>query len=451
MAKIDRIVNVQIALNTTATNQKSFSDLLILGAHNAGVNRVEVVTDPNQLADLGIGTNTAVYRAVSDVFKQIPTLKQVFVGRMANGATVINVDTASQTDYSVTISYRNNDGEVVKETATYTGKSRDTAAQIATGLVTAITSQTAPVTAKAAEGKITVTNNNSSDLVGVTTHGNLSVEEPTSTESPTDALTAIAAENNDWYGLVTTLTNEAKLLEVSEYAEANEKLHGITSDQAGIIDSGSTTDLATKLKEKQYFRTHVWYHGKPDESLAAAITTKAFTYQPGSETWANKRLQGISYDQLREGQFLAAKAKNANTFEPFRGNGVTQSGKVAAGEWIDVIRFRDWLVEEIRVNVFSAMINADGKIPYTDGGIGIIVAAMRQALDLGVIRGGIAPEELDEDGNKIPSYIIDYPRAANISANRKASRILEDLKFTARLAGAIHVVEIKGAVTYAFN
>ena len=40
------------------------------------------------------------------------------------------------------------------------------------------------------------------------------------------------------------------------------------------------------------------------------------------------------------------------------------------------------------------------------------------------------------------------PLAANISANTKAQRLLEDVKFTARLAGAIHVVEIAGSFTY---
>ena len=110
---------------------------------------------------------------------------------------------------------------------------------------------------------------------------------------------------------------------------------------------------------------------------------------------------------------------------------------------------RDWLAEQIKVNVVSAMINADGKVPYTDAGIRIIVAAMRQALDLGVARGGIAPEEVDPDDDRvIPSYTISVPASANIAFNDKANRVLNDVKFTARLAGAIHVVNINGSLTY---
>ena len=126
---------------------------------------------------------------------------------------------------------------------------------------------------------------------------------------------------------------------------------------------------------------------------------------------------------------------------------ITQNGKVAAGEWIDVIRFRDWLQEEMTVNIFNALVNSD-KIPYTDTGIAIIENQMRAALRLGQTRGGIAPTEYDEDGNENLGFTIEVPLASSISANTKASRILEDVKFTARLAGAIHAVDIKGSLTY---
>jgi hypothetical protein len=60
----------------------------------------------------------------------------------------------------------------------------------------------------------------------------------------------------------------------------------------------------------------------------------------------------------------------------------------------------------------------------------------------------ISENEYDEDGNTNYGYTIEVPLAASISANQKASRILNDVKFTARLAGAIHVVNIVGSLTY---
>ena len=93
------------------------------------------------------------------------------------------------------------------------------------------------------------------------------------------------------------------------------------------------------------------------------------------------------------------------------------------------------------------LINND-KVPYTDGGIALIESQVRAALLKGQRRGGIAPTEFDEDGNKNLGYSISVPKASGISANVKAQRVLRDVKFTARLAGAIHAVEIKGSLTY---
>ena len=60
----------------------------------------------------------------------------------------------------------------------------------------------------------------------------------------------------------------------------------------------------------------------------------------------------------------------------------------------------------------------------------------------------LPPVEYDENGDKNLGYTVTVPLASNISANQKASRILTDVYFTARLAGAIHVVEIRGQLTY---
>src|SRR5690606_12233769 len=150
-------------------------------------------------------------------------------------------------------------------------------------------------------------------------------------------------------------------------------------------------------------------------------------------------------------QKVTATDRNVTLFDAIRNFSVTQGGRVAAGEWIDVIRLRDQLVESIKVSVAGMLVratNSSGKVPYTDAGIQLVVNAIRDPLDLNVRRGGIAPEELDEYGNVIPSYTISAPRNSQVPTNDKANRILRDVKFTARLAGAIHVVEVRGSLVY---
>lgn len=449
MANIDRIVNVAISLNTTAIKEQNFSDVLVLGAHALAVSRILVVTEASELLDLGINQADPLYTAVRDAFKQIPTVQRVFVGRRQVETSRVTVTRASTAAYKITMQWRVEDGSVQTVDAAFTGLADSTPTTIAASLVAAITATDAPVTATAVGAEVSITADDVDTAIAVSVKGNLSLAIPTSTETPTAALTACQRENADWYGVVLASRVEADILDTAEWVESNGCLFGVSSAQAGILDAAIETDLASKCQQKQYFRTHVWFHGAAaTEALEAAVMANRFTYYPGGETWANARLSGITYDNLSEGQALAAHAKNANTFEQMRNFAITQNGKVAAGEWIDVIRGRDWLAEQVKINVATQLINANGKVPFTDDGIQILANGLRQALLLGQSRGLIAPDEIDSAGNKIPGFVITVPRSMNISANDKANRILRDLKFSARLAGAIHVADIKGNLTY---
>jgi len=455
MAKIDRIVNVQISLNTTAIKQQEFSDLLILGPHARSLTRSMVITDADQLLDLGFSATDPIYKAALSVFSQIPTISRLFIGRQLVASVALTVTQAVEDAvYTARIGWRDVNGVAQSALATVTADNDDTPTDVASKLAAAIEASAAgpQVAAVAALGVVTITPTDVGASFSVAPTGNISMPIGTSTELPSVALAAVQSETDDWYGVSLTSRAEADILDAAAWVEANEKLLGVTSADAGIIDAGDTTDIASQLEQQQYFRTHVWYHADAaNEWLDAAIAARVFTYYPGQETWALKRLGGIEYDTLSEGQALAAFGKNANTFEQFRNFAVTQNGRTAAGEWIDVIRFRDWLVEQIKINVVSAMINADGKVPYTDPGIQIIVTAMRQALDFGQARGGIAPNELapDDDTRMVPGYVVRFPRSQSVAFNDKANRVLRDVGFTARLAGAIHTVEIRGSLSYA--
>lgn len=356
MAKIDRLANVTIELGTTAIAGKSFSDLLILGKFNLPnvTNRVLVLTDANDLLDMGAESTDPLYIAVATAFSQVSHISKVHIGNLSDEETV------------------------------------------------------------------------------------------------TDALAACAKENNSWYGLALTSREEEKVLLAAAWAEANQKLFITASSDERLIDAGDSSDLASQCKTKNFFRTSVLYsHKAAEEYPEVAWMSYCFTFYPGAETWANKKLAGVSHSPLSETEYTALAKKNASSFENFNDSfSITQGGKVAGGEWIDIIRFRDWLVQEIQVNVTSTLINTYGKVPYTDQGIELIGQSVRKALDLGIVRGGIAPLEYDSDQNEIPSYVVSLPKSVNVSDNNKANRVLQDVKFKARLAGAIHLTEIKGNLTY---
>ena len=266
-------------------------------------------------------------------------------------------------------------------------------------------------------------------------------------ESVDAALAACATANNEWYGFSEVSHNESDLTAAAAWAEANTKLFCTALSDVDITNT-SGAEPATALKTSNFFRTAWWYNIDPDQFPEVAAMSRAFTILPGGETWADMKLAAVSAPPLSETAYINITAKNGNTFEAFRNVAITQNGITAGGEWIDVIRFRDWLCEEIRTNTFNAFI--DTRIPYTDAGIAVVRQGLIQALTLGVTRGGIAPPvpPADVKGTVIPSFTTSVPRALDVSQSDRAARILRDVTFTARLAGAIHAVEIRGSLTY---
>ena len=442
MANIDRLVDVQISLNTTGIATSSFSDAIFVVPHHLNLSRMMAITGADQLLEMGAQPTDAVYRAAQAWFSQGRHPSKLYIGRKQINSVKLAVNKAKAAEYKITVA-RKVGGETVTQTASTTGTAEMQVNAIATALKTAAAS--IGVTVSVSNNVLTI----SSDDAFTLKYSNLDKTEESSTESWTDALAAIRKAGGDWYGLVISSRKAADVLEVAAWAESNHKMFGTASSDEQITDGSTDTDILSQLKTKGYAYTFGMYHTKAEtEFPELALMADRFTYYPGQETWANVKLNGITADNLLESHAIVVHQKNGTTFENFGSFSISQQSKTASGEWVDVIRFRDWLKATMQADIAYALINAGGKVPYTDKGIQIIVNAMRKSLDLGVQRGGIAEREVDSDNQVLESYTINYPKSADISPNTKAKRILQDVGGVARLAGAIHLVEIKFALAY---
>ena len=448
MGDISRICQVDISLNTTGISTEGFSTLLCVGAHAHTLPRVSTYTSASDMIADGFSDTDPLYLMVADAFSQTPKPSMVKVGRRQVSALDITVAKVTSAGvYTVKVNSLNANNETVTKTYTYTN-SGGTAAAIATALQNLISNDTkAVVTATVTNEVITVTSKTDAAFAIEITN-NMTQTVKTVDDTIAETMTEITSYDNGWYGWALADRTQENIIAAANWTETVRKLFGTSIAEAGAYNPDSITDTGYLLYNGNYYRTHWWYHKDANTDFPeTAVMARCFAIEPGGETWANKKLAAVTADGLNDGQYQAITNKNGNTFERFRNVSITQNGKVAAGEYIDVIRFRDWLQEEITVNVFNALINRD-KIPYTDEGIAVVEAQIRKALQLGVRRGGIAPDEYDENGNTNLGYTVEVPLAASISANQKASRVLNDVKFTARLSGAIHVVKITGSLTY---
>lgn len=274
-----------------------------------------------------------------------------------------------------------------------------------------------------------------------------SVAESTDSEEGSNPILetlAAALEVDGWYGLYVCGVNEEDYKDIADWAETNGKLFGYTVDCA--INGGIHNPVPSLYSYAFGMATKCLDKNENNRHLALAVLAKALTLQAGSETWAYKTLSGVSNDTFTAADITALKEANLNYYVSVAGRAITLEGKTTSGEWIDIIRFRDWLLNDMQTRIFNLFIK-NPKVPYTDAGITLIQNQMIASLKEGQSVGGIAQTEYDDEGNEIPGFTTSVPKSSGVSDADKASRTLSGCTFTARLANAIHIVEISGTLT----
>lgn len=258
-----------------------------------------------------------------------------------------------------------------------------------------------------------------------------------------------------WYVLCTAGVDPSLYEDIAAYIEAQEKMFCYT--EMNFFSAGEDGENKPSVGTV-YFRTMGVYGrettDQADEDVPeanwymnVAMAAKWLNYSSGSETAAFKVLAGVYPSELTSTEMRALADANLNYFITVGNKNITMNGKVVGDEWADIIRFRDWLKNDMQVRVVNLFITRP-KVPYTDSGISLVQNQMIASLKAGQDAGGIAEEEFDEDGNSIPGYTTSVPLAASLSASEKASRKLTKCTFKARLAGAIHFAELTGSLTY---
>lgn len=264
-----------------------------------------------------------------------------------------------------------------------------------------------------------------------------------------EALTAIGEENDDWYFVTTETRTKADVLAIAAYVEALNKMYAVCTDEAASIDTtyvaGSATDTAGSLADGNYTRTfHLWHHEAATDFHECAFVGYNAPFVAGSVTWANLQLNGVPAAQNSDGnrltdtQITNIKARESSYVLTIAGLTLTLGGKVASGEWIDIIRGKDALEEELGKSLLDLLVNQQGgKLPYTDAGLNAVRGKMVNVLEDFV------------DSNYIqPNYTITIPKAKDISVTDKTNRVLNSVSFEAFLVGAIHTVSLSGNLAY---
>lgn len=237
------------------------------------------------------------------------------------------------------------------------------------------------------------------------------------------------------------------------------------SNDPGIIDSAITTDVFSVLAGTSVDRTFRCYSGYigeyPEVSILATAATvnfegsntvKILKYKLPAPGITAENNTGVGAPSFGSSQLNTLNTKIGNAYAVIAGKGrMATDGRMSVDVYQDDLHLKDWLKNKIETNISTILFNTDTKIPYTDSGLNLLEAGLRDALEQGVRNGGLAPIK-DEDGVFHEAYTITRVPVINVDPVEKAARNYSGFSFEAILAGAIQtIIRITGKLTISFT
>jgi len=443
MAGLDDIINLTITIESSSITRAGFGTPLVADYNTRYSGAlVRSYSKPSAMVADGFVVSDPAYVAANAMMSQNPRPRTVKIGRRTHGpAQRFNFTPLTGTARTYAFGIAITGG--AKQSVSYAAASADSANTIVNAL-------TAQVAALSGYGGAGLTASNQTGVLRiqgpatgpkfVVTDADISqwtsILDDTQDASLATDLDAIELEDSDWYGFISTSKGTNELNAAAGWVASRRKFF-IGGTQNSDIASAVTNDIASTLKAASQVRTALFVNDGAHNQGDAAALGKWLPYTPGSETMKFKTIVGVLPTKWTDTQLGYIKAKNANYYITVAGTSMFGEGKTCQGEFMDTIRFVDWLYANIQEEIFG-ILNREIKVPFTDDGVAQIESGIRAVLKRGVNAGGLA---------KNPAFSVTVPLVADVSTLDKSARRLPDITFNATLAGAIHELDISGTVS----
>jgi hypothetical protein len=488
---VSDVVNVSVSLEPLAVPTRNFGALCIIGSSNV-IGTGERVRQYTSLTGVAtdFGTSAPEYLAADLFFSQSPQPSILYIGRWAytgtNGELIGGViSPTQQTTLLSTLQGITTGGMTITVDGTSHTLSNLNFSSIsnlngaATVLQTAMAAY-ATVTWNANTGQFIVaslssgTTSNVTDAtdpgsgatlatdLGLTTAAGGVSTAGIAAETPLAAVQAIVPMNSDIYGIMFAAgtggnITDSQYLAVAAYIEGASPSHmfGITVQEAGVLNAGSTTDLGYLLAQAKYNRTYYQYSSSSPYAVASffgrAFTTD-FTANNTMITMKFKTEPGVTAESLTETQAAALAGKNGNVFVDYmNGAAIIQQGVMASGIYFDEQYGLDWLQNQVQTDAFNLLYTSPTKIPQTDAGVHQIATTVEASMARSVNNGLVAPGvwnssftfgTLNTGQALTKGYYVYAPPIASQSQSDRAARKAPTIQVAAKLAGAVHFANV---------
>lgn len=439
MASINSVVTVSIKANSRTAAVPGFGTPLLMLFHTVFPEMYRIYSDTLSMITDGFSANSAAVLMAQAIFDQDPTVPSIVVGRMNACPSFTQVLTVTSATQGAHVRAKVIDSAGVVQQLDYAIGASETTTTVATAFEL-LTEAVTGVTSASSAAAITITPDSANgykpyfyDLE------NCGINETTADAGYDVALIALEAVYNNWYFVCTDTESPANVAKVAAYVLSRPKLYFV-STQSDLEMSGAGT-MASSLKSASNNRTVILYHANPAEFGAAAWVGVGAPKTPGSITWANKTLLGVTFDVLTSTVETTLTGNNVNNYQEIATLGHTGPGCVTSGEWIDVMHGTDALTADIQASVWTVLANAD-KVPFTDAGLDLIASAILGAL------------KRAEGDNNTPGLLkpgtskVLMPSAESISPADIKARKLRNVRFSAKYSSAVHATDIVGTLDY---
>jgi hypothetical protein len=267
-----------------------------------------------------------------------------------------------------------------------------------------------------------------------------------------------------WYGLYVCGAVDADHEAIAPYIEAaaNYHFYGVNTQEAGVLSSSSTTDIAYILKQGGYRRTAVQYSSTDLYaviSMLARIMTTDYTQNNSVITLMYKNEPVVMPELLTENQIDVLESKNCNVFVTYNfnnGTAIIEPGISCAGApwFIDTVMGIDALVLGIQIALFNALYGTTTKVSQTDQGMHVLATAIESECIQFANDGLLGPGTWTgqnigslNNGDYMPKgYYVFAPSVATQSISNRAKRISVPFQVACKLSGAVHTVDVSVTV-----
>ncbi len=441
-------VNVSITRATVASKRTDFGTAAYLSATADWAERMREYSDTDEVVE-DFAEDSPEALAAGAYFSQDPHPETFKIARITPWTLVYVISVANVRDahvYSAQV-----DGEGVTSTLAQTAASDGSATndEIVALLVTALNAvagnnYTAAATGAGGSQVVTVTGDAAGDWFSIEVDPDLRIVCTSADPGVATDLSAIHAEDPDFYAILNGAPSEAMLAAIATWAESRTKIFFAGTNQTtavtGAVGGGDGVD---DLKTADRSRSTAWYHPSPKNFLDAAIAGRYLAYLAGEASAHGKELDGVETVNLSSDQRDNLEDKHGNSYEEVAGAGVTFNGMTADGDFIDIIHFIDWWVDDVSKRIYD-LIRAVPKIPYTNAGVAMVEGVIQGSIDAGIRRGGINGE-CDSKGKL--TYSISFPRVEDVDDADKVNRLLPDGEVVFKLANAVHKVGVRARIS----